>query len=159
MAVSDQGPSDRLNPWRSFEPSARIVERGFTRRKTTRKVYAGGSRAPALGFVPSIVQSISPEELRLRLRGDAPPYLLDVREVEELSDGAISGSVNIPMGEVEERLNEVPRDREVVVICHLGGRSAYVTKRLNALGYDRALNLHGGMEAWKGEPPSGERAD
>jgi rhodanese-related sulfurtransferase len=74
--------------------------------------------------------------------------LLDVREPEELADGALAGSVNIPMEEVEQRLAELPTDRDIVVICHLGGRSAHVAKLLNALGYDRALNLSGGMEAW-----------
>ncbi len=74
--------------------------------------------------------------------------MLDVREPEELADGVIPGSVNIPMGEVERRLREIPKDREIVVVCHIGERSAYVAEKLNALGYDRALNLSGGMDAW-----------
>jgi len=74
--------------------------------------------------------------------------MLDVREPEELADGVIPGSVNIPMGAVERRLHEIPNDREIVVICHIGERSAYVAKKLNALGYDRALNLSGGVDAW-----------
>lgn len=78
--------------------------------------------------------------------------MLDVREPEELADGVIPGSVNIPMGEVEHRLREIPNDREVVVICHIGERSAYVAKRLNALGYDRALSLSGGMDGWLRSP-------
>ncbi|HEX3369592.1 MAG TPA: rhodanese-like domain-containing protein [Candidatus Cybelea sp.] len=88
------------------------------------------------------------DELAQRLDEDGAPFLLDVREIEELADGAIAGSVNIPMGDVEERLGELPRDRDIVVICHLGARSAHITKRLNALGYARAINLSGGMEAW-----------
>ena len=74
--------------------------------------------------------------------------MLDVREPEEMADGVIPGSVNIPMGELGERLDELPADREIVVICHLGGRSAYVTNHLNAIGYERALNLSGGVDAW-----------
>ncbi len=74
--------------------------------------------------------------------------MLDVREPDELADGVIPGSVNIPMGEVEHRLREIPSDREIVVVCHIGERSAYVAKKLNALGYDRALNLSGGVDAW-----------
>lgn len=68
-----------------------------------------------------------------------------------MADGAIAGSVNIPMGLVEQRLDEIPTDRDVVVICHLGARSGHITRRLNALGYDRAINLHGGMAAWLAE--------
>ncbi len=99
------------------------------------------------------MQSITPADLEQRLTEGGAPFLLDVREVEELADGAIAGSVNIPMGGVEERLRELPRDRDIVVICHLGARSAYVTKQLNALGFDRAMNLRGGMEAWLARPP------
>jgi rhodanese-related sulfurtransferase len=63
--------------------------------------------------------------------------LLDVREPEELLDGVIAGSVS-----------DVQGDRDIVVICHLGARSEHVTRWLNSLGYNRAVNLDGGMEAW-----------
>ncbi len=92
-------------------------------------------------------------ELTQFLGGDAAPFLLDVREPEEMADGLIAGSVNIPLEDVEHRLGELPKDRDIVVICHLGARSAYITKKLNALGYDRAMNLLGGMEAWLEESP------
>lgn len=87
-------------------------------------------------------------ELVRRLNDGAPPYLLDVREPAELADGVIAGSVNIPLNELAGRLGELPLDRDIVVICHLGLRSEYVTKQLNALGYARAVNLEGGMDAW-----------
>lgn len=74
--------------------------------------------------------------------------MLDVREPEEMADGVISGSVNIPMGKLGERLGELPSDRDIVVICHLGARSAHVTNQLNAIGYERVANLSGGVEAW-----------
>jgi rhodanese-related sulfurtransferase len=94
------------------------------------------------------VQTISRDELARRIKSGEVPFMLDVREPEELADGVIPGSVNIPMDEVEQRLSELPTDRDIVVICHLGQRSEYVAKMLNALGYDRAVNLSGGMEAW-----------
>ncbi len=98
------------------------------------------------------MKSVSASELERRLSGDSVPFLLDVREPEEMADGAIAGSVNIPMEDVEQRLGELPRDRDIVVVCHLGARSAYITKKLSALGYDRVMNLIGGMEAWLEEP-------
>lgn len=103
------------------------------------------------------VRSISAGELERRLEGEAPPFLLDVREPEELADGTIAGSVSIPMNEVSQRLEELPADRDIVVICHLGARSAYITQKLNGLGYDRAVNLSGGMEAWQSLGPRGPR--
>ena len=101
---------------------------------------------------PFGVKSISVSELIRFLSGDVAPFLLDVREPEEMAEGLIAGSVNIPMEDVEHRVDELPKDRDIVVICHLGARSAYITKKLNALGYDRAVNLVGGMEAWLEEP-------
>jgi sulfur-carrier protein adenylyltransferase/sulfurtransferase len=101
------------------------------------------------------VKSISVGELERRLEGEAPPFLLDVREPEELADGAIASSVSIPMGEVQQRLSELPTDRDIVVICHLGARSAYITRMLEGLGYDRVVNLSGGMEAWLSLGPRG----
>jgi len=97
------------------------------------------------------MKSVEPAELAKALGGAEAPFLLDVREPAEMIDGRIAGSINIPMGEVEQRLGEIPTDRDVVVICHLGARSAYVTRALNARGYSRAMNLRGGMEAWLDE--------
>ncbi len=94
------------------------------------------------------MKSISAKELHRWLDDGPSPFLLDVREPEEVADGFIVGSVNIPMREVAARLGELPTDRDIVVICHLGVRSAHVAKQLNALRYERVLNLDGGMEAW-----------
>ncbi len=94
------------------------------------------------------MKSISAEELERCLDNGAAPFLLDVREPQEMVDGVIAGSVNIPMGEVEHRLGELPTDRDIVVICHVGARSEYIAKKLVALGYGRALNLSGGLDAW-----------
>lgn len=94
------------------------------------------------------MKSITAPELEQRLRRQDVLYLLDVREPEELADGAIAGSVNIPMRELERRIGEIPTDRDVVAICHLGQRSEYVVRRLSAIGYTRVMNLIGGTEAW-----------
>ncbi len=99
-----------------------------------------------------VARAISAEELARRLQSDDAPFLLDVREPEEMVDGKIAGSTNIPMREVGERLAELPANRDIVVICHVGARSAYVTRWLNGMGYDRAVNLTGGMDAWLEEP-------
>jgi rhodanese-related sulfurtransferase len=94
------------------------------------------------------VRSISAGELARRIKSGTAPFMLDVREHEELADGVIPSSINIPMAEVEQHLRELPTDRDILVICHLGQRSEHIARMLNALGYDRALNLDGGMEAW-----------
>ena len=94
------------------------------------------------------MKSITVEELKERQDGRAPFFLLDVREPNEVALKAIAGSVNIPMNQVERRLRELPKDREIVVMCQAGGRSARVTETLNGLGYKNAVNLTGGIAAW-----------
>jgi glyoxylase-like metal-dependent hydrolase (beta-lactamase superfamily II) len=94
-------------------------------------------------------RDISAEELAARLGTDDEPLVLDVREPAEVADWAIAGSVNIPAGELEARVDELPRDREVVVVCASGGRSALAADALAQQGL-RVANLRGGMAAWGG---------
>ena len=72
--------------------------------------------------------------------------LLDVREPVEWEHGHVEGALHVPMGEVPARLDELPEGR-ILVVCHVGGRSARVTSYLVALGHD-AVNLDGGMADW-----------
>jgi rhodanese-related sulfurtransferase len=77
----------------------------------------------------------------------ADAYLLDVREPYEWDAGHVEGATAMPMGEVMARLAEIPVDREVVVVCRSGHRSAQVTAYLNQTGRT-AVNLEDGMQAW-----------
>lgn len=74
--------------------------------------------------------------------------LLDVREQEEWDAGHAPVAVHVPMHEVPGRLDELPADRPVDVVCHLGGRSAQVTAFLLQRGV-QARNVEGGMDAWE----------
>ncbi|MFN8035097.1 MAG: rhodanese-like domain-containing protein [Acidimicrobiia bacterium] len=80
-------------------------------------------------------------------RADGGALLLDVREQEEWEDGHAEGAVWIPMRLLSERAAELPGDREIVVICRSGHRSATVTSALIQGGF-RAVNLAGGSLAW-----------
>jgi adenylyltransferase/sulfurtransferase len=75
--------------------------------------------------------------------------LLDVREAWEVAQAHIEGMRWIPMGEVEARYQEIPKDRTVVVYCASGQRSGKVTQWLRERGYDRVFNLVGGIIAWQ----------
>jgi rhodanese-related sulfurtransferase len=74
-------------------------------------------------------------------------YLLDVRESDEWACGHAPEAVHLPMSELPARLDEVPADREVYVICKVGGRSAQVVGFLNGQGRE-SVNVAGGMLAW-----------
>jgi rhodanese-related sulfurtransferase len=93
------------------------------------------------------VPEISAAELDSRLQASDPPVVLDVREPWELAIARLPGTVDIPMGEVPARLAELPKDRDIVVMCRSGGRSSKVADYLHRMGY-RAANLTGGILAW-----------
>jgi adenylyltransferase/sulfurtransferase len=107
----------------------------------------GGSRPGDLG---GAVQEISAAEVAQRLEGADPPLLLDVREAWEWAVGSLAdrGARLVPLSEVEERLGEVPRDREVVVYCRAGPRSLRAAALLKAAGHERVVSMAGGLRAW-----------
>lgn len=82
-------------------------------------------------------------------RKDEELFVLDVREREEYSKGHIPGAVNIYVGELEKRLDEVPSDRSVVSVCSTGNRSGLGASILGRGGFKKVYNLIGGMTAWK----------
>ena len=92
--------------------------------------------------------SITPSELKERLDSEDRPELLDVREPWEFELARIEGSKLIPMGQLAGRISELDPARETVVICHYGGRSAYVTRTLQRAGFTKVLNLEGGVDAY-----------
>ena len=71
-----------------------------------------------------------------------------MREPWEVALGALPEALAIPMNELPDRLDALPADRPLVVLCHHGQRSAHVTAWLRRLGYDNAVNLEGGIDAW-----------
>lgn len=75
-------------------------------------------------------------------------FLLDVREQHEFDDVHISGSTLIPLSEFEERYDELPRGKNIVVQCRSGARSAKATDVLLEKGY-KAVNMAGGILAWE----------
>jgi rhodanese-related sulfurtransferase len=95
------------------------------------------------------IEHISPHEARARR--DANPeevVLLDCREPFELDLAGIDGAVHIPMGEIAARCTELDPSREVIVFCHTGIRSMSVTAFLGRQGFERVMNMAGGIDAW-----------
>ncbi len=99
------------------------------------------------------LEGISAHELRARLAGESPPLVLDVREPEEFTGelGHVEGSLLVPLDALEKRLPKLAGyvDRDVVVVCRAGARSATAGAILCRAGFRRVLNLNGGMLAWR----------
>jgi rhodanese-related sulfurtransferase len=74
-------------------------------------------------------------------------FLLDVRELSEWEAGHIEEAVHIPMGHLNARVEELPRDQRIVAVCRVGARSQAVVDALVRAGFE-AHNLDGGMHAW-----------
>jgi len=78
----------------------------------------------------------------------AGTLLIDVREPNEVAVVQIAGNKHIPIRDIPARTAEIPRDRQVLILCHHGGRSARVTQFLRSAGWDNVTNVAGGIDAW-----------
>jgi sulfur-carrier protein adenylyltransferase/sulfurtransferase len=94
------------------------------------------------------ISEISVVELDNLLKADEAFFLLDVREPSEGTIGQIPASIMIPLGQIAQRLAELPKDVPIVVYCHHGGRSAKAAQFLQEQGFTDVRNLRGGIDAW-----------
>ena len=95
------------------------------------------------------MKEIKVDELRRRLEAGEDLVVLDVREPDEVARSAIFGSVDIPLGQVVDRMSELDPARLTAVICAAGVRSAKAIEALTTAGYAGELvNVTGGMKAW-----------
>ncbi|MGH6821854.1 MAG: rhodanese-like domain-containing protein, partial [Methylocella sp.] len=88
-----------------------------------------------------------------QLLANSPVVVIDVREPDEFSAGALPGAINVPRGVLEFRLASVPQlsnpKAPMLLYCRTGGRSAMAAQTLKRLGYTDVLSLSGGYEAWQ----------
>lgn len=77
--------------------------------------------------------------------------VLDVREEAEYAFGHIEGAKSIPMGELEDRLDELDKDQEIYVICRTGKRSDLAAQKLAEKGFTKVYNVLPGMGSWNGD--------
>lgn len=94
-----------------------------------------------------MITDITAQELAQRLGSPQEPVVIDVREPDEFEDWKIPGARNIPLGELIDRVQEIPTNEPVVVMCAGGTRSALGAGQLHERGFD-VLNLTGGIRAW-----------
>jgi rhodanese-related sulfurtransferase len=92
-------------------------------------------------------KNIRPDELNKKLNAGEDFLLLDVRTPPENAAQAIKGSYLLPLQELGYRIDELPKNKEIVVYCRVGNRSAYACSHLARMGY-KVKNLEGGIMSW-----------
>ena len=135
------------DPGREEESATRLGRIGFD---NVAGYLDGGMRA--LDARPDLVgrtERITAPNLAEQLGSGSAPLVLDVRAPGELEAGRIPGSLAVPLNHLEERLAEIPRDREIVVTCASGYRSSIAVSLLEAHGVQGLADLVGGMGAWE----------
>ncbi len=95
--------------------------------------------------------SYTPTELVREMESRDDILLIDIRESHELAQGGIKNSMHIPMGQIPEQMGTLPKDKDLVVFCHLGFRSKQVRRYLQKSGFHRAAHLKGGINRWHKE--------
>jgi rhodanese-related sulfurtransferase len=99
--------------------------------------------------LPGNFNAVRVDELEEEVASDDAPFLLDVRTVDEYTEGHIEGAINIPLQELTQNLEFLPGlDANIVIYCGSGHRSALAMTALNVLGYENARSLLGGNRAW-----------
>jgi rhodanese-related sulfurtransferase len=105
-----------------------------------------------MSFLTSVfgdpIPILSALELHENLKNGKRPFLLDVRQPDEFRSSHIAGAKLIPLGELDHRMKEVPKGREIVCICASGHRSVPAVRKLMAAGYS-ASSMKNGMIAWQ----------
>ena len=93
------------------------------------------------------ISSLSPAQTYAKIQAGA--FLLDVRTQEEYNQSHLQGSTLIPLNQLASQLNTLPRDKDIVVICHSGTRSLSAAILLQQNGFKRVSYLSGGLNAWQ----------
>ncbi len=107
-------------------------------------VWLGSRNATASNSLP---REISVQEAAAKR--DAGAFILDVRQPDEWSQYHIEGATLIPLGELASRLNELPRNQGIVVVCHSGNRSAKGRDILLNAGFTQVTSMAGGLIQWQ----------
>ena len=95
------------------------------------------------------VERVTAGVLDEMMASSEPPLLVDVRAGREWAENRIPGSVNVPLSRLQQQLGELPRDRSIVVYCATGYRSSIAASLLLREGFERTMDLVGGVAAWE----------
>lgn len=96
------------------------------------------------------VKDVTPTEVNEMVKQNKSISVVDVRGPEEVAGGKIPGAYNLPVNELQSRMDELDKDTEHIIVCQSGGRSSMASMVLKSNGY-KVLNMTGGMLEWSGD--------
>jgi rhodanese-related sulfurtransferase len=95
-----------------------------------------------------VIKEIDAYDLQNRITRGDEFLLLDIRSAGELAQGVLPDAQHLPMHLIPLRINELPRDKDVILYCHSGARSYNACAYLTQQGHENVINLSGGILAW-----------
>jgi len=95
-----------------------------------------------------MIKEIDANDLQTRIAEGGDFVLLDIRSDGELVQGVLPDSEHLPMHLIPLRMNELPKDKDIILYCHSGARSYHACAYLAQQGFSNAINLRGGILGW-----------
>ena len=114
-----------------------------------RFVSATQSQFPGLEQHSPIFKTVSPQEAKSLIETRKELLLIDVRGQDELHEGYIEGSMLMPLWNIIKGTQRPPKDKPILLICAVGGRSLALGQLMSRNGWNEVYNLKGGISAWK----------
>ncbi|MBM7660197.1 rhodanese-related sulfurtransferase/TusA-related sulfurtransferase [Bacillus mesophilus] len=147
IQATDKGSTADLKAWASSTGNQYL---GTIEEEDTLKHYLRKASAEEEKHEGSHSDVASLDNLLEKISGNEKVTVLDVREPAEYAFGHIPGSINIPLGELEERFEEIKNAENLHVICRTGNRSDFAAQKLTEKGLQNVKNVVPGMTEWTG---------
>ncbi len=112
-------------------------------------VPAAQQQFPGLEQQHPLFKTVTPEEAKGLIDSRNDLLLIDVRGQEELAEGYIDGSTLMPLWDIIKGSQRPPKEKPILLICAVGGRSLALGQLLSKNGWNEVYNLKGGISAWK----------
>lgn len=147
IQATDKGSTADLQAWAKSSGHEYIgtEAEGEVLRHFLRKDAVGSTEASVA------IPEITLDAFKAKFENGEALTILDVREQEEFEEAHLRGAIHIPLGEVENRMNELQPQDEIYIICHSGRRSEIAGQMMAKKGFGKLLNVVPGMRDWTGE--------